>query len=73
LPVSALALAMGGAAAFGLLVSSIGCQSLQAPLRRAAGGVTVALAAITTHANDEHRAAGAMTAVPLSQQLARIQ
>ena len=73
LPVSALALAMGGTAAFGLLVLSIGCQSLQSLLCRTAGGSAAALAAITTHANDEYRATGAMTAMRLSQQLARIQ
>jgi len=64
---------MGGAAAFGLLVSSIGCQSLQPPLCRTAGGSAVALTAIATDANDEYRMTGTMTAMPLSQQLARIQ
>jgi len=67
MPISALALAISGTAVFGLLVSSIGFESLQSPLCRAARGSTVALAAITTHADDEYRATGSMTAMPLSQ------
>jgi hypothetical protein len=60
---------MGHPAALGFLISAIGGQTLQPPLRRTARLSTVTLAAIATRANHEYRGTRAMTALPLPQQL----